>query len=551
MAMVLGAFVPDTTAQWRSVVKGEVARQLGVEAEAKMLEARLEKVGAAVPDAEGRVARGDDVVARWLARVRAVAYEADVAVDRCRAMARRRRSREQLQKRHHQALPWMLSTCCDIAEPRRVIAADLKNVSQKLKAILKEQRQLQLHSSVADHTDHPRKILRHWKSDPTDIDIVGAAMEEDARRLVRRLMQPDDGGVVAIYGPDGIGKTTLAKVVFDSERVKRRFETRSWVHVSRGYVQAGKREAALLSQVIDAIDGGSVTGTETVAELKAMLAGLVANRTFLLVLDEVRNGGEWEDVVRRLLEHGGRGSKVMVTALNGNIARDMCAGYVHRVKRLGEDDGWALLRVAACVSDGDGEGDTALKGIGRKIVDKCGGVPLAIKAVAGVLRTREAIAEKWAVVDASPAWSVKGLPDDTMKPLYLSYDDMSCHLKQCFLYCSLFLSGFAVDRRSLVQQWIAEGFVQMRGDAGVEEVAEEYYDELIGRNLLQPAEADRHGCVERARCMTCCASWRRCSPMARTSPAMRSGCPTTATPPSRHGMSRFRETTWLQYQRKF
>uniref|UniRef100_A0A0E0EYU3 AAA+ ATPase domain-containing protein n=1 Tax=Oryza meridionalis TaxID=40149 RepID=A0A0E0EYU3_9ORYZ len=497
MAVVLGAFVPDTAAQWRSVVKGEVARQLGVEAEARKLGARLEKVGAAVRDAEARVARGSDAAARWLARVRAAAYEADVAVDRCRATARRlTRGREQQLQQHNQALPWLLSTCCDVAEPRRDIAADLKNVSQKLKSIIKEQRQLQLQASVADHTDHPRKILRHRKSEPTDIDIVGTALEDDARRLVRRLTQPDSGGVVAIYGPDGIGKTTLAKVVFDSERVKRRFETRSWVHVSRGCVEDGKREAALLSQVVEAaVDGGgAMTGAETVAELEKMLAALVANRRFLLVLDEVRNGGEWEELVRRLLERGGRGSKVLVTAVTAGVARDMGAGHVHRVNRLGEDDGWALLRVAACVADDDG---AALKGVGRRIVGKCGGVPLAIRAVAGVLRTREAIAEEWAVVDASPAWKVKGLPDDAMKPLYLCYDDMPCHLKQCFLYCSLFLSDFAVDRRSLVQQWIAEGFVQIRGDAGVEEVAEEYYDELIGRNLLQPAEADRHGCVER------------------------------------------------------
>uniref|UniRef100_A0A0E0ITH7 AAA+ ATPase domain-containing protein n=1 Tax=Oryza nivara TaxID=4536 RepID=A0A0E0ITH7_ORYNI len=498
MAVVLGAFVPDTAAQWRSVVKGEVARQLGVEAEARKLGARLEKVGAAVRDAEARVARGSDAAARWLARVRAAAYEADVAVDRCRATARRlTRGREQQLQQHNQALPWLLSTCCDVAEPRRDIAADLKNVSQKLKSIIKEQRQLQLQASVADHTDdHPRKILRHRKSEPTDIDIVGTAMEDDARRLVRRLTQPDSGGVVAIYGPDGIGKTTLAKVVFDSERVKRRFETRSWVHVSRGCVEDGKREAALLSQVVEAVvdGGGATTGAETVAELERMLAALVANRRFLLVLDEVRNGGEWEELVRRLLERGGRGSKVLVTAVTAGVARDMGAGHVHRVNRLGEDDGWALLRVAACVAD---DGGAALRGVGRRIVGKCGGVPLAIRAVAGVLRTREAIAEEWAVVDASPAWKVKGLPDDAMKPLYLCYDDMPCHLKQCFLYCSLFLSDFAVDRRSLVQQWIAEGFVQIRGDAGVEEVAEEYYDELIGRNLLQPAEADRHGCVER------------------------------------------------------
>ncbi|KAG8091938.1 hypothetical protein GUJ93_ZPchr0012g20990 [Zizania palustris] len=505
MAVVLGAFVPDTAAQWRSVVKGEVARQMGVEAEAKKLEERLEKVGAAVRDAEARAARGDDAAAAWLDKVRAAAYEADVAVDRCRVLARRLRNREQQQQQnHHQSLPWLLSSCCDVGEPRRDIVAGMKNVSQKLKAILKEQRQLQLHASVADQTLHERKVLRHRKSDPTEIDIVGAAMEEDARRLLHRLMHKDDQaacGVVAVVGPDGIGKTTLAKVVYDSERVRRSFETRSWVTLSRGYsidVEADQREAALLSEVIDAV-GGDVMGAKTVSDLKAMLAGLVANKRFLLVLDDVRHGGEWEDVLRRPLANGGRGSKVLVTARHGSIARVMGAGYIHRVKRLGADDGWALLRVSACVADdGGGEATAALKGLGERIVvEKCAGVPLAIKAVAGVLRTREAIVEEWAEVLASPAWSVKGLPDDAMKPLYLCYDDMPCHLKQCFLYCSLFLSDFAADRRALVQQWIAQGFVQIRGDAGVEEVAEEYYDELVGRNLLQPAKADRRGCVER------------------------------------------------------
>ncbi|KAL5231217.1 hypothetical protein ABZP36_029993 [Zizania latifolia] len=289
------------------------------------------------------VASGDDAAARWLDKVRVVAYEADVAVDRCRVLARRLRGQEQQQL--HQAIPRLLSSCCDVAEPRRDITADIKNVSQKLKAILKEQRQLQLHASVADHTVHARKVLRHRKSDRTEIDIVGARMEDDARCLLHRLMQKDDQaacGVVAIVGPDGIGKSTLAKVVYDSERVQRSFEARSWVTLCRGYVvvdvEAGRREAALLSQVINAV-GSDVTGIESVADLEAKLASMVANKRFLLVLDDVRRGGEWEDVLRRPLEHGGRGSKVLVTARHGSIAREMGAGYIHRVKRLGADDG--------------------------------------------------------------------------------------------------------------------------------------------------------------------------------------------------------------------
>lgn len=101
MAAVLSAFVPDTAVRWRGLVTGEVARRMGVAPEAKALLARLERVGAAVRDAEARAACGDDGAARWLANVRAAAYEADGAVDRCRVAARRRRAHDQ-QNQHQQ-----------------------------------------------------------------------------------------------------------------------------------------------------------------------------------------------------------------------------------------------------------------------------------------------------------------------------------------------------------------------------------------------------------------------------------------------------------------
>lgn len=107
MAAVLGAFVPDTAVRWRGVVTGEVARRMGVAAEAKKLAARLDRVGAAVGDAEARAARGDEAAARWLANVRAAAYEADGAVDRCRVAARRLKAQDQHKQQqtnhHHQA----------------------------------------------------------------------------------------------------------------------------------------------------------------------------------------------------------------------------------------------------------------------------------------------------------------------------------------------------------------------------------------------------------------------------------------------------------------
>uniref|UniRef100_A0A452YDV7 Uncharacterized protein n=1 Tax=Aegilops tauschii subsp. strangulata TaxID=200361 RepID=A0A452YDV7_AEGTS len=271
-------------------------------------------------------------------------------------------------------------------------------------------------------------------------------------------------------------------MVYESARVRCSFGTTSWVRLSRGYTEAG-----LLSQVIDAF-GGDTKGGESVADLQAMLTGLVANKRFLLVVDDVWYGGVWEDVLQNPL---GRGGKVLVTARRGSTAREMGASLVHRVKRLSTDDGWLLLRTAACVADDESQ----LEGVGERLVEKCGGIPLAIKAVAGVLRTREASADVWGEVLASPAWSVKGLPDDAMKALYLCYDDLPHHLKQCFLYCSLSPPGYTVERQVLVQHWMAERLVQTRSGASVEEVAEGYYDELVGRNLLQTTQEDVRGCT--------------------------------------------------------
>ncbi|KAM0892610.1 hypothetical protein ACQ4PT_025611 [Festuca glaucescens] len=346
MAVVLGAFVPDTAARWRGVAKGEVARELGVAAVASKLAARLERVAAAVDDAETRAARRDEDAAEWLATVRATAYECDGAVDRFKA------------------LPWLLSSCCENdAEPGREVAADIKNVSKKLKAVLKEQRRLQLKaSSAADRTVQTRTVLRRRNHH----DVVGKRIEDDTRQLVDRLTQTQ-------------GRAAC-----------------------EGYTEAG-----LLSQVVDAV-GGDTAGDESVADLEAMLASLVANKRFLLVVDDVWYGGVWEDALRSRLERGGRGSKVLITARSGSIAQAMGASNVHRVNRLGADDGWQLLRVAACVADEEGDAGR-LKGLGERLVQKCGGIPLAIEAIASVLRTREASASEWEEVLSSPAWRLKGL----------------------------------------------------------------------------------------------------------------------------------------------
>lgn len=78
------------------------------------------------------------------------------------------------------------------------------------------------------------------------------------------------------------------------------------------------------------------------------------------------------------------------------------------------------------------------------------------------------------------------LPAELRGALYLSYDDLPRHSKQCFLYCALYQEGWTMDLQDLTRFWIAEGFVQEQDDQLLEDTAEEYYYELMHRNLLQP-----------------------------------------------------------------
>jgi hypothetical protein len=82
----------------------------------------------------------------------------------------------------------------------------------------------------------------------------------------------------------------------------------------------------------------------------------------------------------------------------------------------------------------------------------------------------------------------KGLQDNDVFPiLHLSYIYLPVHLKRCFTYCSLFPPGYKFDPAQLSWLWIAEGFVQPQGRAKkrIEDIAREYFDQLVSRSLFQ------------------------------------------------------------------
>uniref|UniRef100_A0A0E0MFF0 Uncharacterized protein n=1 Tax=Oryza punctata TaxID=4537 RepID=A0A0E0MFF0_ORYPU len=194
----------------------------------------------------------------------------------------------------------------------------------------------------------------------------------------------------------------------------------------------------------------------------------------------------WNDFLQIPFSHGGRGSRVVVTTRDERIARGLKAKYLHHVNKLGSDDAWSLLKKQVVLSEIDEPEIEALKDIGMEIIGKCDGLPLAIKVVGGLLCRRDRNHGVWSEILSNSTWSVDGMPQDLNYVLHLSYEDLSPHLKQCFLHYSLIPKNVVLGSDTIIGMWISEGFV-LQCTKGLEELGEDYYKELIVRNLLEPS----------------------------------------------------------------
>jgi len=134
-----------------------------------------------------------------------------------------------------------------------------------------------------------------------------------------------------------------------------------------------------------------------------------------------------------------------------------------------------------------------LKDIGMEIVERSDCLPLAVKVLGGLLRRKSRTRDAWLHISSHDMWLTTEINKDINKAVYLSYEDLPSHLKQCFVYCSLFPKDQLIRRGDIVQLWIAEGHIHNKiGSKTLEGLGEEYYNELISRNLLEP-DKDSYG----------------------------------------------------------
>jgi hypothetical protein len=126
-----------------------------------------------------------------------------------------------------------------------------------------------------------------------------------------------------------------------------------------------------------------------------------------------------------------------------------------------------------------------LEDIGLQIIEKCDGLPLAVKVMGGLLCQKKKERRDWEKVLNDAIWSVSQMPEELNYAFYLSYEDLSPCLKQCFLHFSLKPKKTIIYNREFIGMWIGEGFVHGNPDR-LEELGFEYHRELVLRNLIEP-----------------------------------------------------------------
>ncbi|KAB2599204.1 disease resistance protein [Pyrus ussuriensis x Pyrus communis] len=347
-----------------------------------------------------------------------------------------------------------------------------------------------------------RQKLRRSYSHIIDRDVVG--LEADVRQLVMHLVKKEPRHqVVSIWGMGGLGKTTLAKQIYRHDEVRRHFGSFVWVCISQ---QCQVRD--VWEQLLIKLISASTVQREEIAKMKD---DEIAKRIYLLqqesrclvVIDDIWSIETWESLKAAFPLNQRTESRILLTTRVKKVALHAADrnGILHQPRPLNEDESWQLLEKIAIFGREEITSEVVgkMKEIGKKMLQHCAGLPLAVIVLAGLLATKDTIEEWDTVLNNVYAYIRRGKGHEqectgTMWVLALSYDNLPYHLKSCFLYLGIFPEDFEIPVKRLTQLWMAEGFISMplQQRQGLvetmEEIAYNYLNELVDRCVVQIGE---------------------------------------------------------------
>ncbi|XP_071906705.1 putative disease resistance protein RGA3 [Coffea arabica] len=424
-------------------------------------------------------------VQRWLNSLEEVAYDAQNVLDELHYES----LRHQVESRNRHKL----KVCCffsfsniNIAFRWRM-ASKVRDVKLKLKEKNQQAREFRLDSKSVVPAALPAAVgdARNRQTDSVLVRIIGRA--DDESKIVKILLSPSKKvvSVLPIIGMGGLGKTTLAKSIYNNQQIDGHFNKKIWVCVSKKVPRVELFKLILLQLTGEKVDGDD--RNVIVGKIQNQLGG----KRYFLVLDDVWDDDEalWDDFFTTLKGlNPTNGSWCLVTTRPGPVAQ--CVSRVLRMMeneayplgKLPDDHCWSIVKEKVV---GDEEEPDELKAIKERVIERCDGLPLAASVIGGLLSLKRK--EEWRSILENRLLSLSAGGDHVMQILKLSFDNLpSPAVKKCFAYCSIFPQDTEMEGDMLIELWMAEGFLHAGlENKTMEEIGEYYLEILLQSSLLE------------------------------------------------------------------